>query len=110
MYFIAQCYEILNDKKSQMSTLEETIELLHPILALDKKTDWHRIFAEAAFEHFKIDTFSGRVFYSMPFKVGSGCTNINLRWMITEKNWRCAKECINDVIRVNKKGNIACAW
>ena len=62
MYFIAQCYEILNDKKSQMSTLEEIIELLHPILVLDKKTDWHRIFAEAASERFKIDTFSGRVF------------------------------------------------
>lgn len=62
MYFIAQCYEILIDKKAQMSALEETIELLYPILILDKKTDWHRTFAEAAFERFKIDTFSGRVY------------------------------------------------
>lgn len=62
MYYIAQCYEILIDKKAQMSALEEAIELLYPILALDKKTDWHCTFAEAAFERFKIDTFSGKVY------------------------------------------------
>lgn len=62
MYFVAQCYEILIDKKAQMLALEEAIELLYPILALDKKTDWHLTFAEASFERFKVDTFSGRVY------------------------------------------------
>lgn len=60
LYYIAQCYEQLMEKAEQMSALEEAIELLWPILATDKKTDLHRIFAEAAFDRFKIDTFSGK--------------------------------------------------
>lgn len=60
LYYVAQCYEQLMKKPEQMSTLEEAIELLLPILASDRKTDWHRIFAEAAFDRFKVDTYSGK--------------------------------------------------
>ena len=60
LYYLSQCYEQLMEKKKQMSALEEAIELLRPILTLDRKTDWHRVFAEAAFDRFKIDTFSGK--------------------------------------------------
>ena len=62
LYYLAQCYELLLKKAEQMAALEEVIALLSPILALDKKTDWHRIYAEAAFDRFKIDTFSGNVY------------------------------------------------
>ena len=62
LYYIAQCYELLLEKSEQMSVLEEVIALLYPILASDEKTDWHRIYAEAAFDRFKIDTFSGKTY------------------------------------------------
>ena len=62
LYYLAQCYELLLKKVEQMAALEEVIALLSPILALDRKTDWHRIYAEAAFDRFKIDTFSGNVY------------------------------------------------
>lgn len=62
LYYMAQCYELLIEKAEQMSALEEVIALLSPILTSDRKTDWHRIYAEAAFDRFKIDTFSGKAY------------------------------------------------
>ena len=60
LYYMAQCYEKMLKKPEQMEMLEEAVDLLVPILSADRKTDWHRIFAEAAFDRFKIDTYSGK--------------------------------------------------
>ena len=43
-----------------MAALEEAIELLLPILSADQKTDWHRIFTEASYNRFMLDTFTGK--------------------------------------------------
>lgn len=34
--------------------------MLKPVLIKDRRGDWHRVFAEAAFERFKMDTYSGK--------------------------------------------------
>lgn len=60
LYYVAQCYEKMLKKSEQMATLEEVVDLLLPILSVDRKMDWHCIFAEAAFDRFKIDTYSGK--------------------------------------------------
>lgn len=39
---------------------EEIVEMLKPVLIKDRRGDWHRVFAEAAFERFKMDTYSGK--------------------------------------------------
>lgn len=62
LYFIAQCYTHLTDKPKKKAAYDEAIEMLIPILPLDKKCDWHHVFAEAAFERFKLDTYSGKKF------------------------------------------------
>ncbi len=39
---------------------EEIVEMLLPVLTKDGKGDFHRIFVQAAFDRFQIDTYSGK--------------------------------------------------
>ena len=48
------------DISSAIADYEEVVEILLPVLTKDRKGDCHRVFTEAAFERFKIDTYSGK--------------------------------------------------
>ena len=60
LYFIAGIHQHLYDNTSAKKKYDEVVENLLPILSKDRKGDWHRIFAEASFEWFKLDTFAGK--------------------------------------------------
>lgn len=58
--FKAQASRQLFDSSSAKADYEEVVKRLLPVLAKDCKGDCHRTFTEAAFERFKIDTYSGK--------------------------------------------------
>lgn len=60
LFFMAGIYQLLYDNTNAKTKYAEVVEKLLPILSKDKKGDWHQIFAEAAFEWFKLDTFAGK--------------------------------------------------
>ena len=60
LYFKAGVYAQLYDNESERKAYGEVVDSLIPILSKDCKGDWHYIFAKAAFECFKADTFAGR--------------------------------------------------
>ena len=62
LYFIAGIHQHLYDNLSAKKNYEEIVLILLPILSKDRKGDWHRIFAEASFEWFKLDTFAGKCY------------------------------------------------
>ena len=58
--FKAKASRQLFDSSSAKADYEEVVKRLLPVLAKDCKGDCHRTFTEAAFERFKIDTYSGK--------------------------------------------------
>lgn len=58
--FKAKASRQLFDSSSAKADYEEVVIRLLPVLAKDCKGDYHRTFTEAAFERFKIDTYSGK--------------------------------------------------
>lgn len=60
LFFKAETTQRVFDISSAKADYEEIVEKLLPVLVKDHKGDWHRIFAEAAFERFKLDTYSGK--------------------------------------------------
>ena len=60
LFFKAGASQHLFDHNSAKADYEEVVEMLLPILAKDRKGDCHRTFTAAAFERFKIDTYSGK--------------------------------------------------
>lgn len=60
LFFKAGASQRLFDSNGTKSDYEEIVEKLLPVLAKDRKGDCHRTFTEAAFERFKIDTYSGK--------------------------------------------------
>lgn len=58
----AKVYQALYDNANAKTEYEDAVELLMTILAKDRHGDIHRIQAEAAFERFKLDTFSGKYY------------------------------------------------
>ena len=60
LFFTAGASQHLFDGNSAKIEYEEVVEKLFSVLVKDRKGDCHRIFAEAAFERFKIDTYSGK--------------------------------------------------
>ncbi|MCD8120848.1 MAG: TIR domain-containing protein [Clostridiales bacterium] len=60
LLFKARASQHVYDWISAKADYEEIVEKLRPVLAKDRKGDCHRIFTEAAFERFKIDTYSGK--------------------------------------------------
>ncbi len=62
LYFIAGVDQRIFDSNSAKVNYEEIVENLLPVLVKDRKGDCYRIFTEAAFERFKIDTFSGKTY------------------------------------------------
>lgn len=60
LFFRAGTYQHLYDNKHAKEDYEEVVNDLLPILSKDCRGDWHRIFAESAFEWFKTDTFAGK--------------------------------------------------
>jgi tetratricopeptide (TPR) repeat protein len=60
LFFKAGASRHLFDSNSAKADYEEVVEKLLPVLVKDRKGDCHRIFTEAAFERFKIDTYSGK--------------------------------------------------
>lgn len=62
LFFKAGASQHLFDGNSAKAEYEEVVEKLFPVLVKDRKGDCHRIFTEAAFERFKIDTYSGKCY------------------------------------------------
>lgn len=60
LFFKAGASQRLFDNSSAKTDYEEVVEKLLPVLEKDRKGECHRIFTEAAFERFKIDTYSGK--------------------------------------------------
>ena len=60
LFFKAGASQRVFDSSSAKADYEEIVEKLLPILAKDRKGDYHRTFTEVAFERFKIDTYSGK--------------------------------------------------
>ena len=60
LFFKARTSQRLFDNSSAKTDYEEVVEKLLPVLEKDRKGECHRIFTEAAFERFKIDTYSGK--------------------------------------------------
>ena len=61
-FFKAEVHRMVYDSMNAKSGYEETVNLLLPIISRDWRGDWHRIFAEASFERFKLDTYSGKAY------------------------------------------------
>ena len=62
LYLMANAYHKSFDYANAKKKYSEVVENLRPILVKDGKGDWHRTFAEAAFEWFKLDTFAGKCY------------------------------------------------
>lgn len=60
LFFKAGASQHVYDSISVKADYEEIVEKLLPVLAKDRKGDCYRIFTEAAFERFRIDTYSGK--------------------------------------------------
>ena len=60
LFFKAGASQHGHDDASAKVGYEEVVEKLLPVLRKDRKGDCHRVFAEAAYERFKMDTYSGR--------------------------------------------------
>lgn len=60
LFFKAGASQRLFDSSGAKADYEEVVEKLLPVLEKDRKGDCHRTFTEAAFERFKIDTYSGK--------------------------------------------------
>lgn len=60
LFFKAGASQRLFDSSIAKADYEEVVEKLLPVLEKDRKGDCHRTFTEAAFERFKIDTYSGK--------------------------------------------------
>ena len=86
LFYIGNCYKSLLETDPAKKSYDEAIRMLLPILPRDKKADWHLVFAEAAFERFKLDTFAGKNY---------------LEYAITAWDWLTEKEPGN--LRYRKK-------
>ena len=60
LFFKAGASQRLFDSSGAKADYEEVVEKLLSVLEKDRKGDCHRTFTEAAFERFKIDTYSGK--------------------------------------------------
>lgn len=76
-YFIAEIYRQQFDSKNAKKNYEEVLGLLQPMIVKDYKGDGHRIFYEASFERFKLDTYSGKKYLQYAIE--------SLRWLIEKK-------------------------
>lgn len=62
LYYRACAYRNNFCKPEAKKDYEEVIELLRTIIAKDKKGDWHWTLAEASYERFLIETYTGKYY------------------------------------------------
>lgn len=60
LFYRACAYRDINNISNAKSDYEEVIDLLTTILSRDVSGDWHYIFAQASYERFLVDTYTGK--------------------------------------------------
>lgn len=78
-YFIAEACRQKSESANAKRSYEKVVTLLLPVLVNDRKGDCHQIFYEAAFERFKLDTYSGKKYLRFAIEA--------LEWLVEQKSY-----------------------
>lgn len=76
-YYIAEIYRKKFDRINAKKSYEKVVMLLLPIILKDQKGDCRQVFYSAAFERFKLDTYSGKKYLKYAIDA--------LKWFVDER-------------------------